>query len=240
MNRLHIIRVTDSLVRFLEGRNLYDGSTYEVVVEADCFKHDVISPATLVLESGGEQLVTCNLDADPLRRGVRLASLTIDSGGHSEGFMLCCKLAGDVVFRAAVPVWTPAGTSGGGAAPGSRWTTVDLGTVSGSSIELADMTQAMATLAGAGPVFNIVTGPGFTEGYVSAATAGGFPFSSIKVDGADPMWIHMDSLATGSTSWLLHLIKVAGVVRASLFTGKPVGVEADPDGDLVTGVEVSR
>ena len=117
MDTLTILKLTPSLVRFAGDAMLYFGSRYGAWCEADDFRDDTSSAATLALESDDETLASCALLADPQRRGVRRGTLSLAGVSPQEGrYWLCARLGGNVVFREEVSVFStalsgpPAGT----------------------------------------------------------------------------------------------------------------------------------
>lgn len=117
MDTLTILKLTPSLVRFTGDAMLYFGSRYGAWCEADDFRADTSSAATLSLESAEAVVASCELLADPQRRGVRTGTLSLAGVSLPEGrYWLCARLGGDVVFRAEASVFStapsglPAGT----------------------------------------------------------------------------------------------------------------------------------
>lgn len=115
MDTLTILKLTPSLVRFTGDAMLYFGSRYGVWCEADDFRADASSAATLALESADEKLASCDLLADPQRRGVRRGTLSLAGlAGRAGGrYWLCAEMDGDVVFREEVLVLTTAASAAG-------------------------------------------------------------------------------------------------------------------------------
>lgn len=117
MDALTILKLTPSLVRFVGDAMLYFGSAYGVWCEADEFRLDTESAATLSLESAEAVVASCELLADPQRRGVRTGTLSLAGVSLPEGrYWLCARIGGNVVFRAETSVFStalsglPAGT----------------------------------------------------------------------------------------------------------------------------------
>ena len=228
-----ILKLSPTLVRFLDGALLYSGSRYAVWCEAPEFASDVESACTLELEGAA---ASCTLAPDPLRRGVRTGTLSladVDAGRK----WLCAKLDGDVLFRAEVVVFAPA--SAQDAPVSGRWTVVD-GTLQDGQLAVADMSQVRLSASPAqAPLALSVSDDPFEAYVVVTSSSPGFPFTGVTVNGNAPVWTRQDSLALPSTRWVLHVMKVAGVFQAELHAGIPAGTETDPDGDLVTSVEVN-
>lgn len=213
---------------------------------------------------------TCELTPDPLRRGVRTGTLAIGdetraalfdmlvTGGESvEPFVVHVTKGSDnstVVHREIPLVLTPrvvqtGGGGGGGATSASLWTVVDGGAVvAPCSIPVGDRTQVSITVTGSGTVDILprvagvpVTGGPF-EAYVRIMTEGSWaPLTEVTVAGSPVVWDYRDSSLLSSPSWLLHLMSIGGVWRASLKSDASVpGVEEDSDGDAVPGTEVNE
>lgn len=115
MDILTILKLTPSLVRFAGDAMVYFGSDYDVWCEAEDFRRDTESEASLSLETGDGALASCTILPDPQRRGVRRGTLSLaDAPGQDGRYWLCARLAGNVVFRAEVTVFAVA-PSGQGA-----------------------------------------------------------------------------------------------------------------------------
>ena len=241
MGQLCIIKRSSSIVRFLEDFMMYFGSSYEVRCEAKEFITDTESTATLSVESGDSVIATCNLMADPKRRGVRLGVLSLEGLNYPDGrYRLCAKLGGNVVFRVEVMVYSVAGGASDPSGRGSRWTVVDLGVVSSATVSVADMTQVKLAAQSTVAPLNILVATEPFEAYVVVSSLGGrFPFSDVLVNGSDPVWDHKDSLQLQAEEWTIHVLKVAGTFHAELRSGKAAGAEIDPDGNLVNSMEVN-
>lgn len=250
---------------------LYAWSTYDVEICAPEFAEDTSSEAKLRLlhsyaETADVVFAECSLVADPLRRGIRRGRLAIGdrsraalfdsiSHGSAEGFVLYVTVGSDnttVVYREVPVVMTPKVVqSGGGSGSSSAglWTVVDRGSVTAPlSIPVDDMTQVVVNVSGAGrinvlpSVSGVPVASGPFEAYVRFVTPGGWaPLTDVVVNGAGVTWDYRDSASLGSTEWLLHLMSVGGVWRASLKSDASVpGVEEDSDGDAVPGTEVNE
>lgn len=241
MDTLTILKLTPSLVRFTGDAMVYFGSRYAIRCEADEFKLDTESSASLSLETGGwDAVATCQLVPDPQRRGVRVGELSLAGVDLAEGrYWLCARMGGDVVFRAEVSVFAPSSGSVQ-PEPSQRWAVVDMGVVDGASVSLPDMTQArMVSRGNAAPLDVSAAGEPYEAYLVVLSTTGSFPFSDVLVNGSSPTWHHKDSLSLRSSEWTLHLVKVAGDVQAELHAAVAAGAESDPDGNLVTSMEVN-
>lgn len=110
MDTLTIVKLTPSLVRFAGDAMVYFGSDYNVWCEAEDFRRDTESGATLSLETSDRVLVDCVISPDPQRRGVRRGVLSLASTPGQDGrYWLCARLAGNVVFRAEISAFTAPG-----------------------------------------------------------------------------------------------------------------------------------
>lgn len=241
MERLCVVKLTPSIVRFVEDFMMYFGSSYDVWCDAREFRADTTSAATLSVETGDEVIASCPLSPDPKRRGVRRGTLSLAGLSYPEGrYWLCAKLGGDVVFRAEVVAFSVAGSVADPAGRDARWTVVDKGVVSSATLDVADMTQVrLASHANALPLNILATAEPFEAYVVVSSLTGRFPFSDVLVNGGSPVWDHKDSLQLLSSEWTLHLVKVAGTFHAELRSGKAAGAETDPDGNLVNSMEVN-
>ena len=115
MDTLTVVKLTPSLVRFAGDAMVYFGSDYNVWCEAEDFRRDTESEASLSLETGDSVLALCTILPDPQRRGVRRGTLSLANVSEQDGrYWLCARLAGNVVFRAEVSVFAVA-PSGQGA-----------------------------------------------------------------------------------------------------------------------------
>lgn len=242
MERLRIVKLSPSIVRFVDDFMMYFGSSYDVQCEAYDFKVDTSSDATLSVEFGDKILASCGLFPDPKRRGIRSGTLPLAGLSYPEGrYHLCVKLGRDVVFRTEIMAFSVAGTV---AEPGSgsslRWTIIDKGVITDSTLEVADMTQVrISSNANEMPLDIIVSSDPFEAYIVVTSLSGSFPFSDILVNGTSPVWDHKDSLQLQASEWTIHLIKIAGSVHAELRSGLAAGTEMDPDGNIVNSVEVN-
>ena len=241
MNSFCIRKVSDSFAWFDDGQRLYAGSTYRVVVEAEEFREDLGSAARLGLAAGGVVLAGCELQPDPLRRGLRVGELTIPAYRETSGLELRVTLAGCTVLLVGVTVVGLA--SGEAPTPsGARWQVVDLGVVASGVVPVADMTQVKLAAEALDEPLSIVPTPadGSFDAFVVVTSAGArrFPFSSILVAGGSPVWSHQDSYAMPADRWILRLVKVADVYYADFRAGRPGGTELDPDGAAVISAEV--
>lgn len=241
MERLYALKLSPSIVRFVEDFMMYFGSSYDVWCEAEEFRGDTSSAATLSVESGDEILASCALSPDPERRCVRRGTLSLAGLSYPEGrYWLCAKLGGNVVFRVEAMAFSVAGTAADPSGRNARWTVVDKGVVTSAALDVADMTQVrLASHANALPLNILVTDDPF-EAYVAVSSLSGrFPFSDVLVNGASPVWDRKDSMQLLSSEWTIRLIKVAGTFHAELWSGKAAGAETDPDGNLVNSMEVN-
>lgn len=241
MDRLCVVKLSPSVVRFAEDFMMYFGSSYDVWCEAKDFRADGASEATLSVETAGEILASCSLSADPQRRGVRRGTLSLSGLSYPSGrYWLCAKLAGNVVFRVEVMAFSVAGSEASPSGRDGRWTVVDLGVVNSATVTVADMTQVkLASQNTVAPLNILATAEPF-EAYVAVTSLdGGFPFSDVLVNGASPVWDHKDSMQLGSYEWTVHVMKIAGVFHAELRSGRAAGAETDPDGNLVNSMEVN-
>lgn len=241
MDRLCVVKLSPSIVRFAEDFMMYFGSSYDVWCEAKDFRADGASEATLSVETDDEILASCSLSADPQRRGVRRGTLSLSGISRPSGrYWLCAKLAGNVVFRVEVMAFSVAGSEASPSGRDGRWTVVDRGTLSVAELAVADMTQVKVAAHTVQQPLNLLVTETPFEAYVAVTSLdGGFPFSDVLVNGASPVWDHKDSLQLGSSGWTVHVMKIAGVFHAELRSGRAAGAETDPDGNLVSSMEVN-
>lgn len=110
MRRLEIEKLSDSNVLVPHGTVVYSGSSYELCVKAREFVDGQEEEAALALMQGGNQVASCTLMNDPLRRSYRTGTLRIDDIG---GDMLMAVTLGDsVLFTHPVNVVNIAGSGG--------------------------------------------------------------------------------------------------------------------------------
>lgn len=238
MKDLSIVKLSDSHIEVPHGTVVHANSRYSVTVTAEEFAAHRGDSARLDVVKNGMAVATCELLVDPLRRSVRNGTLAV--GGVPGDAVLYAVLGDSVLFTHPVRI---AGVSGASALPEQygRWTVVDLGTVTSGSVTVADLQQVKLS-AGTVQGDLSVTAPAVPfEAYVAiTGTSDAFPFTGILVNGSAPFWEHMDSLDLAESSWVLHLVNVAGTVHASLHAGVPSGTELDPDGDHVTSTGVNE
>lgn len=240
MRRLEIVKLSDSNVLVPHGTVVHSGSTYELCVVAREFIEGQQETAALALLKNGEQVVSCTLLNDPLRRSCRTGTLHVgDVGGD---MLMVASLGDSVLFSHPVNVVNVEGSGGGDTpTPSGRWTVVDLGVVDTGTIDVSDLEQVKLSASEVAAPLNVRVPSDAFEAYVDiTGTAGGFPFTGVVVNGGDPFWDHMDSIGLEESRWTLHLVGVVGSVHADLRAGRPSGTERDPDGDLVNSVEVNR
>lgn len=245
VDRLSIVKLSQSVVRFTEDFMMYFGSSYDVWCEAEDFRRDTMSASSLLVETDSEIVAACSLFPDPQRRGVRRGTLSLAGVSRPAGrYWLCAKIGGDVVFRIDVEAFSTASGTAPTPAPtpsgGSRWTVVDIGTLSGSVVEVSDMTQVKLAADYTSEPLDIRVSDDPFEAYVAVTAPGGrFPFTDVLVNGSSPVWDRKDSILLSSSLWTVHVVKVAGTFRAELRSGKAAGAEIDPDGNLVNSMEVN-
>lgn len=240
MLELRLRKLNDSLAAFPGGQRLFAGSAYGVFVDAPEFREDTSSEASLALEASGVEHASCALAADPLRRGVRVGTLSVPSWAESAPVELRVVLGGNTILLSeASVVGLPAGSSPG--QPSQERTEVDLGVISSRVVQMASMTQVRLASPVVYEPLSIVPPDGPFDVYVAIESTDGsrFPFSDVLVGGSRPTWGHQDSFALPSRKWLLRIIKVAGTYYADLRAGVPGGTETDPDGAAVVSAEVN-
>ena len=244
MNSLYLRKQTDSFVYFDEGQRLVAGSEYAVQVAAREFREDTVSSAALVLSDGSGAIASCALTPDPLRRGLRTGTLGIAGSAPAE-CTLQVQLGGSVILLSDVAiVRSGSGSgSGSGAGSGSGWTVVDLGRVSSGSVPVSDRTHVKLTAPVMDEPLAVTPSADLFKAYVvitpDVSAAGAFPFTDVLVAGSHPRWGRQDSLRMRSETWLLKITRIAGDYYADLRAGASAGVETDPDGAVVPGVEVN-
>ena len=242
---LDILKASDSNIIVPHGVVVHANSRYAISVTAPEFASHLGETSVLSILKDGAAVASCNLYVDPLRRNKRTGELSLgDIGGTAKMYV---TLGDSVLFSQVLKVEGTAddgesgGSGGGGSTPSSRWTVVDLGTITSTSITVADMTQVSLSASRTSMPLRITTADGFFEAYVSiVGLSEAFPFGDVLVDGRPPAWDYKDSLALEKDAWTLHLMKVSGVIRAELRAEAAPGVEADPDNDLVTSVNVNE
>ena len=108
MRRLELEKLSDSNVLVPHGTVVYSNSSYELCVKAREFVEGQDEEAALALMQDGNQVASCALLNDPLRRSHRTGILRVDGIG---GDMLMVATLGDsVLFTHPVNVVNVAGS----------------------------------------------------------------------------------------------------------------------------------
>lgn len=231
-----IIKLFDGGILVPHGTKLHANSSYRVTVVAGEFAFHQDEPARLDFAQNGEIVASCDLVNDPLRRTNRVGTLSLGADGE---MMLYAVLGDAVLFSHPINVASmtarPKGT------PAGRWTVADLGEIGNGQVTVSDMQQVKLSASEVAGFLDVTVPTDPFEAYVVVTgTLGKFPFDGIRINGAEPVWDHMDSIRLEEGLWTLKLANVAGTLHADLRAGRPSGTERDPDGALVTSTEVNR
>lgn len=240
MLKLDIVKESDSGIFVPHGTVVHAGSTYEVSVTAREFASHRDDSASLRIVMDGRIVASCDpLAADPLRRTRRTGVMS--TGPVSGDAVMCARLGDSVLFTHPVRIAASDAGDAGAEQSGSRWATVDLGTLETGFVSVSDLTQVRLSASSVADSLRISAPTGPFEAYVTVVgTNGAFPFEGVLVNGEEPVWDHMDSLGMPGELWTIRLSGVSGTVHADLRAGRPPGAELDVDGDAVVSMEVNK